>query len=440
MDIHSPPLAALLALRLLAAPLPGEVGAGAAAKPEATPSATADAGVAREAGFAPDAPVAGVASAPDAGLDAGALAAAADSCPPDGGQPPAPVARAEGTGGPGAVDTASAVDQGNDDDDGSDEEAGEAESESAQAQAGGDGGIRYSRDLPDEKLQQRWQQDPPSLGSISVGFADQGRVINAVHLDDGDAWVCARRDLAWGTRETVDALVAAFRAVRAQFPDSAPARLSHIGLQDGGYLRPHRSHQSGRDADIGFFYRGDQRPGGRAKNIAKAFDAPRNWALIRALITESDVQVIWVDRGIQKLLRAQALASGEDGPWVDRIFRDGKGSIVQHARRHHDHFHIRFYAPRSQELGRRIQPLLAQRPEHNLAVHRVRGGQTLGHIARAYGVSVPAIMKANRMKKSFLRVGQNLFVPLHGPCTKCPLPPAVEVPPRCLPPQPRAAG
>jgi len=33
-----------------------------------------------------------------------------------------------------------------------------------------------------------------------------------------------------------------------------------MGTKDGGYLRPHRSHQSGRDADIGLFYRGDRFP------------------------------------------------------------------------------------------------------------------------------------------------------------------------------------
>jgi hypothetical protein len=43
------------------------------------------------------------------------------------------------------------------------------------------------------------------------------------------------------------------------------------------------------------------------------------------------------------------------------------------------------------------------------------------------------IMKANRMRKTFLHLGQQLRIPLRGPCTKCPLPPAVVVPPRRLP-------
>jgi murein endopeptidase len=309
-----------------------------------------------------------------------------------------------------------------------------SEAAAAAKQAVVDPGLRYTSDLTDEALARVWKENPEALGSVSVGFADQGRLINAVHLEDGDAWTVARRDLSWGTRETIDGLVAAFRAVHEEYPD-ARARLSHIGLQSGGWLRPHKSHQSGRDADLGFFYKGNGRPGGRLKNVLKAFDTARNWALIRALVTQSDVQIIWVDRGIQKVLRDHALKIGEDRAWVDRLFRAGNQSLLQHARRHQDHFHVRFYAPRSQELGRRLQPLLAQRPEHNLTFHKVQRGQTLGHIAKKYGVTVASLQKANHLgKKSFLSSNQRLLVPLRGPCTKCPLPPPVEVPPRCLPP------
>ncbi len=313
--------------------------------------------------------------------------------------------------------------------------ASDAESESANAANAPAGpGINYTRDLSDARLQELWLKDLDALGSISVGFADEGRLINGVHMGEDPAWIRQRPELAWGTKESVDALTAAFRAVHAQFPSSAPARLSHIGNKEGGYLRPHKSHQSGRDADIGFFYKGDTMPGGR--NRERMFDAQRNWALLRTLLVNADIQVVLVDRGIQKILRNYALAQGEDATWVDRLFRAGKASLFQHARRHKDHFHVRFFSPRSQELGRRIQPLLAQRPEQNLIVTKVQKGMTLGHIARRYNTTVAAIQRVNHMgKKTFLHLGQRLLIPLRGPCTKCPLPPVVVVPPRCLPPE-----
>ncbi len=319
-----------------------------------------------------------------------------------------------------------------DSDDEADSDSEDAESESGAAAAAGPG-LRYSGELSDAELARRWRDELASLDSISVGFADQGRVINAIPMGIDPAWICQRPDLAWGTRETVDALALAFRAVHDEFPESAPARLSHIGARDGGYLHPHKSHQSGRDADIAFFYKGDAVPGGPGRR-ERFIDPARSWALLRALITQTDVQVILVDRGIQDVLRTHALAAGEDRAWLDRIFRAGKASIVQHARRHRDHFHVRFYAPRSQELGRRIAPLLAQRPDQNVAVHRVKRGQTLGAIARAYATTVPAILRANRLRRTFLSLDQRLLIPLRKPCTRCPVPPAVVVPARCLPP------
>ena len=314
-----------------------------------------------------------------------------------------------------------------------------AEAEGA-AQGQADAGTRYSRDLNERELQRRWLGDLPSLGSISVGLAEEGRVINAVQMGEDPSWVRVRPDLAWGAKETVEGLAAAFRAVHKQFPESAPARLNHIGAREGGHLRPHLSHQSGRDADIGLFYKNDQIPFGRGRR-EKLIDPARTGALVRALVTLADVQVILVDRGIQKVLRTHALAIGEDEEWLHRLFHAGKQSLVQHARRHRDHLHVRFFAPRSQELGRRIQPLLAQRPDQNLAVHRVKNGQTLGHLARAYGTTVASIMKANKLRRTFLRAGQRLIVPLRKPCTRCPLPPVLVVPERCLPPAvARAAG
>ena len=318
-----------------------------------------------------------------------------------------------------------------DGDDGAGEEGDDGESESVTAEPGGPG-VRYTRDLSDDELLRRWKDELASLGTVSVGFADNGRLINAAHMAQDPAWFLQRPELAWGTQETIEALATAFRAVRLQFPDSAPARLSHIGSKDGGFLRPHRSHQSGRDADIAFFYKNDRPVFGRVHR-EKLIDPRRNWALIRALITQTDVQVILVDRGIQKVLRNYALEVGEDRDWIARVFF-GKKSIVQHAQRHRDHFHVRFYSPRSQELGRRIQPLLAQRPEHNLLVHRVKRGQTLGSIAHLYGTTVRTLQKTNKMRGTFLHLDQRIAVPLRKPCTQCPLPPPVVVPPRCLPP------
>jgi murein endopeptidase len=292
--------------------------------------------------------------------------------------------------------------------------------------------LLYTRELTDQVLRRMYRDELESLGTVSVGFADRGRVLNAMPMPRDPAWIVERPTFSYGTRETVEGLAQVFRSVRRQFPDSAPARLSHVGAKDGGPLRPHRSHQSGRDADIGFFYKGDRFPPQGAKREG-LIDPARNWALLRAFITETDVQLILVDRGIQAVLQRYALSIGENAAWLSQVF----GRIVRHARSHRDHFHVRFYSPRSQELGRRLQPLLALRPEQNLTVHVVRAGTTLGQIAGRYKTSPAAIRRANKLKlSSRLNLGQQLVIPLHGPCTHCPLPPPLAIPPRCLPPDP----
>src|SRR4051812_20335860 len=133
------------------------------------------------------------------------------------------------------------------------------EAESGTAQPVGPA-LLYTRELTEQVLARMFRDELESLGTVSVGFADRGRVINAMQMPRDPAWIVERPNYSYATRETIESLAQVFRSVRRQFPDSAPARLSHLGARDGGPLRPHRSHQSGRDADIGLFYQGDRFP------------------------------------------------------------------------------------------------------------------------------------------------------------------------------------
>lgn len=305
----------------------------------------------------------------------------------------------------------------------------------ADAAALAEAGIRYTADLSDEALAKLWAEDPAALGSLSVGLAEAGRIVNGVQVPPGDSWVAVDPQNAWGAQETVDFVTAAAAEVRRLFPEAPPLRIGHIGRKDGGHLRPHRSHQSGRDVDVGFYYPRGEDPGRLSKRRDQAMDLAMNWAFLKAVITLTDVQFVFLDQRIQDRLYDFALKQGEDKAWLDRVFRAGHASLVKHARRHRDHFHVRFYAPRSQELGRRITPLLAKKPEQNLVIHRVKKGDTLGALARRFNSTVKLIQKANGMTTTALSVGRTLNIPLRGPCTSCPVPPPLVVPPRCLPPE-----
>jgi len=153
------------------------------------------------------------------------------------------------------------------------------------------------------------------------------------------------------------------------------------------------------------------------------------------------VEFILVDRRVQKVLYEYALRAGEDKAWLDSLFRAGSSALLQHVRGHRDHFHVRFFSARAQELGWRVAPFLAQRPDQNRLMYRVRGGDTLSGLAHRYGSSVAAIQKVNHLTGTLLHLSQVLQIPLRGPCTQCPVPAPVVVPPRRVPsPQPEVIG
>lgn len=297
-----------------------------------------------------------------------------------------------------------------------------------------DAGFRYTGDLSDEELARRWKEDPASLGSISVGRPEEGRLINAIPFPappDGGAWAVIIPESCWTTRETADAIIAAANQVREWFPNGAPVRVGQVSGPEGGFLPPHVTHQNGRDIDVGLFYPGSEPY--RIKEREKVMDVPMNWAFARAMIMHGDVQFILLDKRVQKVLYDYALKHGEDKGWLDSLFT-GPKAIFRHARRHRDHFHVRLWNARAQELAHRLAPLMPQRPDENIAFHRVKRGDTLGHIASKYGSSVKKLKEGNRLTSNFLKVGQVLRVKLRGPCTNCPVPPLVTVPPRRLPP------
>jgi penicillin-insensitive murein endopeptidase len=290
--------------------------------------------------------------------------------------------------------------------------------------------------LPDpDALRRLVEKDPAALGPLSIGTPDGGLLFNPEPMREGPFWTVRDPAESFATDETIGFIITAIEAVEARFPGSPRVVIGDVSRPDGGRLNRHRSHQVGRDADIGFYYRSGElrtfrKPG---KN---ELDLPRTWTLVRALVTDTDVDRIFLDRSIQRLLYAHALSEGEDRAWLDDIFGrrpDGEKGIIQHERRHKNHLHVRFYNRRAQEWGRLAYPLLV---ELELApgptvTHRARRGDTLSGLAERYGTSAAKIRAANGIKGSRLRAGRRYVIPVRRvPSESAP----VVVPPRRLPP------
>jgi len=293
----------------------------------------------------------------------------------------------------------------------------------------------------EERIASAVATDLGALGSMSVGNPSAGMLINGRAAQKNELFVPVAPATAWGTEETLEYLSAALRKVKARYPDTPALPLGDISAERGGRLSPHVSHQSGRDVDIGYFYRGDER--WYRRGTAQNLDIEKNWAFVSALVTEADVELIFIDRSIQQLLEDYALAHGDDSRWVKSLF-SGDGAerpIIRHARGHATHMHIRFYNPIAQETARRANaPLVARGivpPAQSYLSHRAKRGDTLGKLSKRYGVSVDALKRANHLRSSRIRERKTYLIPVSGPRT-APSSRRLSFPPRRLPPEPSA--
>lgn len=306
------------------------------------------------------------------------------------------------------------------------------------AEAGADA-VRPFAELSDAEISSRLKGDIGALGSISIGRAHGGVLVAGVRMPEGTNWEVVHPTLAWGTKETVDALSLAIDAVAAKFPNTPKAFVGDLGARQGGHLHPHVSHQSGRDVDLGYYLTDGHR--WYATATSSNLDRARTWHLVRTLIASSDVELILVDIQVQRLLKAYALEIGEDPAWLDQVFQAGGKSqrpLIFHANGHATHLHVRFYSPAAQELGRRAYRLLLGRrlltPPTLYITHTVKAGETLSHLARRYKVTPEAIKKANALTRDILRVNKPYKIPQVGGIA---MPGRLVLPARRTPPAPK---
>lgn len=210
--------------------------------------------------------------------------------------------------------------------------------------------------------------------SVSLGTHARGALVRGVALpEEGAGYVVHHawrpRGRQYATEEVVRWLTGGFAAVARALPGSK-AWLGDLSSRTGGGSREHKSHESGRDIDV-FFYVADPAgqpldPGpamlrftkdGRAMAWSPAdsrvkvrqplpdarFDVLRNWALVRALLSDRAVEVQWifVNRALAELMLRHAAAANEDPALLARAA--GVFHQPRDANPHDDHMHIRVF-------------------------------------------------------------------------------------------------
>lgn len=275
----------------------------------------------------------------------------------------------------------------------------------------------------DAALREAYETQPATLGSISVGSPNSGRLINGVRPPPSPLYHLVDPEHAWGTQETVDSLRRALESVAQQHSNTPVVDIGHLSARNGGPLRPHRSHQSGRDVDLGFYY-SDRTSRWYTYSDGDNLDVARTWTLLKALTSSTDIEMVLLDINLQKRIESYAISTELDTAWVHLLFH-GEGAqppLLRHSPGHATHLHLRFKNPIARRTAQRITPLLPtqrplERPNTSFS-HVARVGDTLAKLAQRYCTTMDAIRAANRMRGFQLKAGQIYVIPIEKPAAQ----------------------
>jgi penicillin-insensitive murein endopeptidase len=189
------------------------------------------------------------------------------------------------------------------------------------------------------------------LASLSFGEPNRGSLLNAVQMPEDERWETIAPERAWATQETVEFLRHAIESVHQQYPDTPKVLIGDLSQKYGGFLRRHRSHQSGRDADIGYIYKDGAKWYTRV--TVDNLDRERTWSFVKALISETDVEYIFMARYVQDLLREYAEQVENDAAWLDEVFQSvgRRNTLIRNTWGHATHMHVRFYNNLATNVG-----------------------------------------------------------------------------------------
>lgn len=187
----------------------------------------------------------------------------------------------------------------------------------------------------------------PEVPSESVGRANGGRLVNGEQLPPHRAYTIRDLNRAWGTNETIGAIVDGFDHMRRRFDSLPRVEVHDLSAQHGGDISDHRSHESGRDADIGYYHSGCRRDCAYRAFEPDELDVERQWALLRYWIDRELIDYVFVDYEYQEVLYDWLRENGATRAQLSEWFqyprgRDVASGIIRHWPNHADHLHVRF--------------------------------------------------------------------------------------------------
>jgi penicillin-insensitive murein endopeptidase len=196
---------------------------------------------------------------------------------------------------------------------------------------------------------------------LSLGYTNSGTLIGGRQFRDTPFMsrlsVHKKSKVSFALPNLLAVLNRAARSVARKHPGSM-LDVGELSRKEGGRIKSHLSHQSGRDADVGFymtdldgspiraprFLRFDGRGDGRDDPTVR-FDDQRNWEFVRALLEDPNEEVRQIF--IYAPLRARLLAYAAKVKAPRQLRAKAAAAMMQpvNALPHDDHFHIRISCP-----------------------------------------------------------------------------------------------
>ena len=221
------------------------------------------------------------------------------------------------------------------------------------------------------------------------------------------AIICVIKNGPMRPRKPLASVLDAVDAVRAKYPDTCDLFIGDFSRVGGGGISMHRSHQNGRDADLGMYAKGNRTLDTFVPMNEEILNAAKTWCFIESLLRSQHIQYIFLDRRIQNQLREAALSQGVDPTYLDSLFANSRGSVFQHVRGHYDHMHVRFFTPWSTMAARASDVDEQKRTEIETAqqaylpqkgeLQRKGYGKWPGRVGSSFGVDQKDLCRWNQM-------------------------------------------
>lgn len=194
-------------------------------------------------------------------------------------------------------------------------------------------------------------------GPRSVGAPNAGHLEGAMLLKGSRTLKQKEGSHSWALPELVRLLQRASAKVAKKHKNSVMV-VGDLSGRTGGFLERHGSHQSGRDADVGFYVMNSK---GKSVNVRRfvafdgsgkgrelpwaMFDDARNWDLVEALIQDDKASVRYLF--VSPPLRGKLLAQAARKHARPEIIARAAAAMMspQEADVHDDHIHVRIACP-----------------------------------------------------------------------------------------------